>query len=56
MGKSEGRLGEPARWRCEIWYRLGVVRNVVTRGLEENWPRQSFSKDCTQVEKLDGMI
>ena len=64
LAKSDGRLAEPERWRSDIWYRLAVERKVVARGLAENWPGHSFSKDwthgllsvSTQVWNLDGMI
>ena len=48
LAKSEGMFADPARWCTEHWNRLTVDKNVDTRGLAENSPRQSFAKACTQ--------
>ena len=43
LEKSEGSIAEPDTCHTKAWYRLTVDRNVDTRGLVENSPRQSFS-------------
>ena len=63
LAKSVGMLSEPAKCRMPTWYRLAVVRNEVTRGLDENSPRRNLSMVCThgllsvktQAESFDCM-